>query len=458
MLPELSWRNFTASFGSKLDRLKKMQREKLETATALARTLLSTKGELGGIRFANMVANLYDQMDDHAAEAFFASLVNDFDASVSQVTAAAHAYLEHPTPDNACLLSAAVEAPRQELIRRLNMASGGTNRILRMRERVLAMDKTHPEFAPLAADLRHLLASWFNRGFLEMRLIDWRTPAAVLEKIIKYEAVHEIRDWDDLRRRVHGDRRCFGFFHPALPEEPLIFVEVALTNAVSNAIEPLLNQTSPPVGKYPKTAIFYSISNCQPGLRNISFGNFLIKQVVADLQAEMPSLKTFATLSPIPGFRRWLEKAMETDPALAGVRAQLADPRWADDTAKTDRLREPLLTFCARYLNSLKPDGTPGGAVDPVARFHLSNGARLERINWRANLSPRGMAESFGLMVNYRYIPNTIEANHEAFVSRGAIVHSRSISSLLAAGRSSEAKLHQKLPAIAPASRHRTSA
>ena len=438
LLPDLSWRKWTESFGTRSGRLKRVQRERLESVTQLARTLLTTKGELGGIRVANQVANLYDQMDEAETEAFFTALVTDFDPSVPKVTAAAQAYLADPSPENACILAAVVEAPRQELFRRLNMAPGGTARILRMRERVLAMDKTHPEFGPLAADLHHLLSSWFNRGFLELRQITWGTSAAVLEKLIKYEAVHAIRDWDDLHQRVHGNRRCFGFFHPALPDEPLIFVEVALTNVMSSAIGPLLNPSSTAPGKQPlRTAIFYSISNCQPGLNRISFGNFLIKQVVADLQAEMPSLKTFATLSPIPGFKRWLEKSVAAGQAPAPLLSHLADPQWAADPALSERLREPLLALCARYLNSLRADGTPGGVVDPVARFHLSNGARLERINWRADLSAKGLAESCGMMVNYRYIPSTIEANHEAFVTRGQIVHSRAISALLPRGRES---------------------
>ena len=432
LIQDFTWRGFARGFAPKPGHLRRTQRQRLETISSLCATLLSTRGELGGIRLASQIADLYDQMEEAETEVFFGSLVRDFDPALDRATAAANAYLEDPSPDNACLLAAAVEAPRQELIRRLNMAPGGTARILKMRERVLGMDKSHPELAPLASDLHHLLGSWFNRGFLELRQITWNTSAAVLEKLIKYEAVHAIRDWDDLRQRVHGNRRCYGFFHPALPNEPLIFVEVALTTNISSEIGPLLAKE--PLARtherQPRTAIFYSISNCQPGLNRISLGNFLIKQVVADLNSEIPSLKDFATLSPIPGFRRWLEKAVEKEPSLAFLKEPLADPQWFS-IPEAERLRESMLVLCARYLKGLKADGSPGGTVDPVAKFHLSNGARLERINWRANLSPKGLQESCGLMVNYRYLPKHIENNHESFVDRGIIIHSRKIANLL---------------------------
>ena len=260
--------------------------------------------------------------------------------------------------------------------------------------------------APRDSDLRHLIASWFNRGFLELRRIDWNAPASVLEKLIQYEAVHEIQGWDDLRRRLAPDRRCFAFFHPSLPGDPLIFVEVALVRGLAGAIAPLLAPESG-VPEAADTAIFYSISNCQDGLRGISFGNFLIKQVVEVLKQEMPHLRIFSTLSPMPGFRRWLERRADAP----------ADP--AHDEAAT-------IGLAALYLTNPGPK-----ASDPVARFHLGNGARLERINWMGNPAQRGMAESYGVMVNYLYDPDTIEENHEGYARGGIIARSAAVSALV---------------------------
>ena len=333
---------------------------------------------------------------------------------------------------------------------------------MELRRELLTGLKKHPELKPLDVDLHHLFTSWFNRGFLELRRIDWDTPAAILEKLIAYEAVHEIMGWDDLRRRLAPDRRCFAFFHRALPGEPLIFVEVALTKGLATAIQPLL---APEDGVRPdfNTAIFYSISNCQDGLRGISFGNFLIKQVVEELKAELPQVKTFSTLSPVPGFRRWLKRKLERagetlrpeeaaailalhtpkapDEAAAGEAAlaelpsaealldQLATGEWWLDKKKDAALRAPLQRLAAEYLT--RPN-TGMGAIDPVARFHLGNGARLERINWRGNTAARGMTESYGIMVNYLYDPDSIEANHEAFTRSGAVARSASVDGLLA--------------------------
>jgi len=271
--------------------------------------------------------------------------------------------------------------------------------------------------------LRHLFASWFNRGFLELRRIDWQTPAAILEKLITYEAVHEIQGWEDLRRRLSPDRRCFAFFHPALPNDPLIFVEVALVRGLASSVQNLLARDSTEAEQRGRaaaadTAIFYSISNCQEGLRGISFGNFLIKQVVEELQTEFLTLKQFSTLSPIPGFCAWAEAQLgEEEQAL------LATPYWWEDAQKSAALQAPLLRLCAKYLS--------GGGRDPVAKFHLGNGARLERLNWLGNPAERGIAESYGIMVNYLYDIATIEANHEAFVRDGAIARSGAVDALL---------------------------
>jgi malonyl-CoA decarboxylase len=265
------------------------------------------------------------------------------------------------------------------------------------------------------ADLFHLLQSWFNRGFLEIRRISWSSPASLLEKVIRYEAVHHIRDWQALRERLEPeDRRCFGFFHPALPDEPLIFVEVALTDAVAGGIRDLLDPARAilPAHKA-STAIFYSISTCQTGLRGIALGHFLIKQVAVELQGELPNLRHFATLSPVPGFAAWLAGGEGAD-MVGRLAGELASPAPVDDDLKARLLRRAIEYFTV----AKRADGKP---VDPVARFHLGNGARLDRILWRADMSEKGIGQSFGLMVNYVYDLGRIEENHEAYARSGVI-------------------------------------
>jgi malonyl-CoA decarboxylase len=312
------------------------------------------------------------------------------------------------------------------------MAPGGTGALMAMRSEIASWLRGEPELKLLDADLKHLFASWFNRGFIELRRLDWQTPAAVLEKLIAYEAVHEINGWDDLRRRFAPDRRCFAFFHPALPGEPLIFVEVALVQGLATAMPPLLaretdEEAARAQAARADTAIFYSISNCQDGLRGVAFGNLLIKQVVEELKAEFPQLKRFSTLSPVPGFRRWLGQRLAngSDPDAA-LLPQLESGGWWNDPAQSEKLRAPLLRLCARYLTQ-----KPSIRIDPVARFHLGNGARLERINWLGNSAPRGIQESFGIMVNYLYDHDSIEDNHEAFVRDRIIVRSPDVDALL---------------------------
>jgi malonyl-CoA decarboxylase len=385
----------------------------VQRAIGLSRKLITRAGEAEGTRVAGMLATLCCTLDDADLLAFFRWLVGDLGPDQEGLKAAASAYLADPDAALAASLTVAAEPRRQELLRRLNTATGGTALIVALRGRLLTMLRAHPELAPLDADLRHLLASWFNRGFLELRRIDWHTSAAILEKLIAYEAVHAIRGWEDLRGRLGGDRRCYGFFHPALPEEPLIFVEVALTDEISDAIGPLLDH--PPMRTEPHaptTAIFYSISNCQPGLRGISFGNFLIKQITQNLKTETPSLEVFATLSPVPGFRRWLDAGGN---ALSAPGCELGDD---------------LVRLCAHYLSGVQPDGSQGVPRDPVATFHLSNGARVDRINPDADLSEKGQAESCGIMVNYRYLPEAIVANHERFAERGEVALAPAVAAL----------------------------
>jgi malonyl-CoA decarboxylase len=428
----------------------------LERAKRLAEALLSERGEASGAAVARELLAATRELDAAGRAELYRFLASNFGPEPARLRAAAEAWLAAPTADHAGRLADAAEPPRQELLRRMNMTLGGTAALVAARREVLGRLREEPVLKPLDSDLKHLLGSWFNRGFLELRRIDWQTPAAVLEKLIEYEAVHEIQGWDDLRRRLAADRRCFGFFHPALPGEPLIFVEVALVEGLASAVQPLLardeacEDLAGRCAARADTAIFYSISNCQEGLRGISFGNFLIKQVVEELKHELPRLERFATLSPVPGFRRWLDgrlgsadaattadllRAEEWTPVLAGagaaeaLAAVLRNDRWWQDPDRAEALRAPLTRLCAEYLTAANGGRGPR---DPVARFHLGNGARLERINWLGNTAPRGIQESFGVMVNYLYDLDSIEANHEAFVRNGTVARSAQVEALLA--------------------------
>jgi malonyl-CoA decarboxylase len=305
-----------------------------------------------------------------------------------------------------------------------------------MREDLLKQLRANPGLKVVDRDFVHLLNSWFNRGFLVLRRIDWSSPAVVLEKIIRYEAVHQIRGWDDLRGRIDPvDRRCYAFFHPALVDEPLIFVEIALTADMPGAVQPLLapgRQPTPP--EKARTAVFYSISNCQQGLAGVSFGNFLIKQVVEELRRELPQLDTFVTLSPVPGFMGWLRaqaKSMTSEPDKQTVES-LDDSEWPQDEEFAPRARALLEPLAAQYFLEARTAGNR--PVDPVARFHLGNGARLERINWLGDTSEKGLAESAGVMVNYLYDLDQIEENHEAFANQGEVVASPAVRRLLKSG------------------------
>ena len=416
-----------------------------EQVCKLAQDLLSGRGEASGAAIARELLGRYRALSPEDRLGFLCFLAGGFSPADATLRTAAEAYLAEPGAETAMRLAESAEPPRQELIRRINMGQGGTAALVEMRREVLDHLRDHPELKPLESDLRHLLTSWFNRGFLDLRRIDWDSSAAVLEKLITYEAVHEIKGWPDLQRRLQRDRRCFGFFHPALPGEPLIFVEVALTAGLADKVGPLLESPAPTEADVAAadTAIFYSISNCQEGLRGISFGNFLIKQVVEELRSELPRLVRFSTLSPVPGFRRWLDRRLVETPE-EGLPEALAE--WPEDEAFQEALKPVLLRLCATYLAGSSE------TRDPVARFHLGNGARLERINWGANLSARGMRESFGIMVNYLYDPETIEANHEAFVRQGMVARSAAVAALLQTNANT-AKRSSRLAALVLARR-----
>lgn len=404
-----------------------------DAAEVLARRLMSSQGEASGVALADTLLDAYSMMDAPARLRWFETLAGHYGVNDTRLSEAVEAWLADQTPQAANALHEAAEPRRQELLRRLNLAPGGTAALVEMRAALLGLLPAHPELQPVDADFAHLFSSWFNRGFLLLRRIDWSSPADVLEKIIRYEAVHEINGFEDLRRRlVPPDRRCFAFFHPRMPDDPLIFVEVALTRGAPAAIRPLIDNSQPVLdAETADTAVFYSISNTQAGLRGISFGNFLIKQVVEELAREVPRLRNFVTLSPLPGFSRWLESEGPPD--------GLASPDWFRNPERREALEPELAAAAARYLVDAKD--ASGRPRDPVARFHLGNGASLDRINPFADVSPRGLEKSFGVMVNYRYDQASIERNHEAYAASGKVAASAAVRRLAAATRRpSEAK------------------
>ena len=397
----------------------------------LAEELLSTRGDASGAALARALFEAYRAQDREARRGFFTHLAIQHDVPRAAVEAAIEAFRQAPESTSLKELRRALEPRRQELFRRLNMAPDGTRQLVAMRCDLLELLAEHPALKTVDGDLQELLAGWFNPGFLTFRPIDWNSPASLLEKLIRYERVHKIANLEALRRRLGADRRCFAFFHPTLPDEPLIFVQVALVKGLADQVQPLLDQERPvfPVAEA-DTAIFYSISNCQVGLKGVSLGNFLLKMVVAALEAELPQLRVFSTLSPIPGFMNWLNAAAEAgDPMVpADLATTLASPDWHRDPAKAEALKPALMGLCAHYLVREKKGSRP---LDPVARFHLGNGARLERLNWLGDVSAKGIAESAGMLVNYRYDQGRIPANHEAFAATGEVIHASAVKGLL---------------------------
>jgi malonyl-CoA decarboxylase len=410
-----------------------------EGIVAMCRGLVHLKGEASAISLADQILSMYKGLSSRNRLQFFERLLTDFLPDRKRLNEAIAAYQQDANPNSVVALQSAAESPRQEVFRLLNMGPDGTASIVSMREDLRAFLFDHPYLAPVDADMKHLLQSWFNRGFLRVERISWKTPAIVLEKLIAYETVHEIRGWEDLRRRLADDRRCFAFFHPALPDEPLIFVEVALTRGLPGAIEQVLSARAPDERTEfkPDAAIFYSINNCQPGLSGVSFGNFLIKQVTDSLAEEIPSLKVYATLSPIPGFRDWLNEIQSRSGEQSAIKftrseysllSHLDNPKWIEGDLKIPDLKPFLMYLCAYYLLYLKRGNEPR---DPVARFHLRNGARLERINWLGDRSEKGLRESAGMLVNYVYDRKAVARNHEVYANDHEIVHSSVIESLV---------------------------
>jgi malonyl-CoA decarboxylase len=408
----------------------------------LCSTLLTQKGEASGTALAREVLRNYQQLSSAQKLDFFTLLDSRFGPDKDAIFDAASAFRRSGLAQAWLSLSEVIEPRRQRLFRRLNTAPNGTLALVGMRADLLQLVGQNPALEAVDTDLKRLLNFWFNRGFLQLSRIDWRTSATVLEKLIAHESVHEIQSWTDLRRRLEADRRCFAFFHPALADEPLIFVEAALVQGMSAAIDPLINENAPVLDPHDAdSVIFYSINNCLAGLRGVSFGNFLIKQVAMELQREFPAVKLFSTLSPMPGFRQALaDRKIFTDRRLLAIAGSDADKLCA--AAGTDDLGSalavlledplpheallagPLARLGLAYLTCARHRGKP---YDPVAHFHLSNGAQLERINPFADRSPGGLRQSAGLMVNYRYISQDFESNHEAFARHKKIRLSRQL-------------------------------
>ncbi len=403
----------------------------------LCHKLVSSQGEATGVRLATEILDAFRALTEGETEEFFLMLADEFSQDAAALSEAIEAYRAEPNRQALEDLQEIAEPPRQELFRRLNLAARGTAELVKMRERLLPLAKSDDgRFATVDNDLRHLFQSWFNRGFLVLKPIDWDTPASILERIIRYEAVHAIGDWDELRQRLApSDRRCFAFFHPSIPDDPLIFVEVALTRDVPAAIATVLDpkrQILPPDDAL--TAVFYSISNCHKGLAGISFGSFLIKQVAEDLKETVPNLRNFVTLSPAPTFARWLagldaDDRAALEPFERKTLEIIAEDGWAHEAAKAEEARPGMLALASRYyLRARRPDGRP---IDPVARFHLGNGAVLDRIMHCGDLSPSGLSGAHGLMVNYLYELPRVEQRHEAYASEGAVAASRQVTGLL---------------------------
>ena len=393
---------------------------------------------------AAAVADAYVALSDDGRRNFLLMLAHDFwtdPRAIDEAIAALQTSTDGPGNDRRAAerrLRESLVPPADRLLRLLSGLEGGVKFLVDLRGDVLSITAGDPELVDLDRELKAQLATLFDVGLLELRRITWDAPAALLEKLIAYEAVHAIDSWDDLKNRLDSDRRCYAFFHPAMPNEPLVFVEIALTVGIATELQPLLDARAPDLDlERADTAVFYSISNCQPGLAGVNLGTALIKQVVEALRLDLPQLRRFVTLSPIPGFRSWLEGELRSEGATlrdrerellpaepARVLARLGDAEWDVDEA----IRPALLALCARYLTT----ASEGRAADPVANFHLANGAAVERVNWMADASPTGRARSFGVMANYLYEPDHIPARAEAYATRGEIPMSSEVRELVA--------------------------
>jgi malonyl-CoA decarboxylase len=403
---------------------KHLLKEETESIESLCRMMMKSDGEYSSLFLAERILNAFAKLDYRQRLDFFSVLLVDYDIDTNDIKAAVEDYEQNPDAANLLRVTHAAEPGRQELLRRINLAQHGTRRLVKMREHLLAAMREKPELKKIDTDFHHLFNAWFNRSFLLMQPIDWTTPAHILEKIIAYEAVHEIASWSELRRRLlPSDRYCYCFFHPSMEDEPLVFVEVALTDQIPNGIGEILHRdTESDAPENASCAIFYSISNCHDGLAGVSFGNFLIKQVATSLKLRFPQLKTFSTISPAPGFRRWLELQAQEREDIASLIAEFSSD--ADEA-----MRAELEKLAASYF--LEQKNSAGQPLDPVARFHLKNGAILERINILGNPAEKGMEHSLGTMVNYVYDLSRVEENHEEYVKNNQVISSTQVKKAL---------------------------
>lgn len=403
---------------------KHLLNEETESIASLCQMMMESDGEYSSLLLAERILAAYEGLSEPQRIDFFNVLFDDYDIDIEQVKAAIDKYEAKPNAYNLVRLTTVSEPRRQELFRRINLSANGTRRLVKMREHLLTAMRDHPQFKRIDTDFYHLFNAWFNRGFLVMEPLDWTTPAHILEKIIAYEAVHEIESWSELRRRLEpADRYCYGFFHPSMGDDPLVFVEVALTDHIPSSIgEILQREDDSELPENASCAIFYSISNCHRGLAGVSFGNFLIKQVATSMKLRFPQLKTFSTISPAPGFNKWLVTAAPQDEELAEIASEFDADADQDSCAKLEKV-------AAQYFLQEKDDR--GKPLDPVARFHLKNGAILERINILGNPSVKGMKDSLGTMVNYVYDLSKVEHNHENYVTSDKVICSSQVKKLL---------------------------
>ena len=421
-------------------------------------------GEASARSRVAMLATIYRGLDDDGRRAYLTLLAQHGNGDRSMAPLVDD-YVQSRGIDQqlaALRLRAALAGNSLHILRQFNLLEDGVKFLVDLRADAIRLQSGNDALRVIDEELLSLFRDWFALGNLQLRRISWQSPAALLERLMAYEAVHAIRSWGDLRHRLDSDRRCYAFFHPRMPDEPLVFVEVALMDRVAASIAPLLDESLPVTDPgAADAAVFYSISSTQAGLRGVSFGGFLIKRVVESLLGEYPKLETFATLSPVPGFRRWLDQRLASGAvALPSERSRAAfaaltrehDAKIAEDPKESvpvdratgEALEDVLVPLCARYLATEKREGMP---VDPVARFHFGNGARLDRINWLANTSRRGLAESLGIMVNYVYEPSDIEENHEAYYRDGRIAMSAPVRRLLRKGANGAASDGKRTPA-----------
>ncbi|MFD2205458.1 malonyl-CoA decarboxylase [Kiloniella antarctica] len=399
------------------------------------------------------LGRIYLELDKQGREGFLTCLAADFAPDENKLRQSAENYLSATTDAQRTIaannLRQSSAPERLKLLTQFNALPNGVKFLVDMRTDLLTFKGKDPYLQALDSDLQQLLSSWFDIGFLDFVEMTWRTPAALLEKLITYEAVHQITSWQDLKNRLDSDRRCYALFHPRMPNEPLAFVEVALVKGLADNVQHILDVAAP-LGdpQNADTAIFYSITNTQTGLRGISFGEHLIKKVVPHLSRELPQIKSFSTLSPVPGFKRWLEslddavfeeavtrdelkslqKATKQKAIKSAIFNLIDQEKWFENFEKTDLLRGPLLRLNAAYFLEKDPKGR---ALDPVARFHLKNGAELNQINWMGDVSDKGISQAVGIMVNYKYDLAKIEKNHELFINEGIVAMSTQVRAYL---------------------------